>query len=176
MGDGMVLRSILLFPQFENREKIDALREQYDPLVGHVGPHVTVVFPFESEIGTEELRRHVVQAVNGIVPFAMVFQGVTGADGGYLFLNVKRGNDQVIELHDRLYTGLLQEFLHRKVTYVPHITVGKLKDEQSFEAALAATEGWDEVFETVIEQVIVEIIAENGDSIVEFEVPLERGI
>ena len=44
----------------------------------------------------------------GLHPFNIVLKGVTGSEEEYLFLNVKVGNDQIIELHDKLYSGLLK--------------------------------------------------------------------
>ena len=45
----MKLRTIMIFPEFDNIEVIDKIREQYDPLANFVRPHITIVFPFDSE-------------------------------------------------------------------------------------------------------------------------------
>jgi predicted ABC-type ATPase len=50
-----VLRAFLLFPAFSNAAEIDAVRSVHDPLAARIRPHVTLVFPFESGLSTEEL-------------------------------------------------------------------------------------------------------------------------
>ena len=44
------LRTIMIFPEFENMEIIDNIRKKYDPLAELVRPHITLVFPFESQM------------------------------------------------------------------------------------------------------------------------------
>ena len=39
----------------DNMEVIDKIREQYDPLANLVRPHITIVFPFDSDRSNEEL-------------------------------------------------------------------------------------------------------------------------
>lgn len=90
----------------------------------------------------------------------------------YLSLNVKVGNDAVIELHDRLYTGILSGYLNRSLTFTPHLTVGRIQDPHILARALAETEHVDEIFETTIHEVLVETIDERGESTIEISVLL----
>ena len=143
-----MLRAIHLFPKFSNLHSINALRARYDPLVNLIPPHMTLVFPFKSEIASDALREHVKQSTVGLKPFRIVLADVSGAGDEYLFLNVKLGNDQIIQLHDKLYTGMLRQYLNRSLTYTPHLTVGRIKNKRTFASALAETEHWNEVFET----------------------------
>ena len=46
----MSLRTIMIFPEFENMDIIDRIRDKYDPLARLVRPHITLVFPFENEM------------------------------------------------------------------------------------------------------------------------------
>ena len=39
-------RTIMIFPQFENINLINEIREKYDPLAKHVSPHISLVFTF----------------------------------------------------------------------------------------------------------------------------------
>lgn len=118
----MIVKGYSFVTKFFNQNFIKAIRAKYDPLADLIPPHVTLVFPFESDVSTEVLSVHLQNSVVGLKPFRLVMTGVTGADGEYLFLNVKVGNDQIIQLHDRLYTGLLKEYLRRSLTYIPHLT------------------------------------------------------
>jgi 2'-5' RNA ligase len=128
------------------------------------------VFPFESTLSTEHLQTHIRKAVQGIGPFPVQLHGITGSDGEYLFLNVKRGNDQLIELHDRLYSGALAAYLSAELTFIPHLTVGRLGNTAAFLSALKEAQKVSAIFQTVIEEVAVYRV--DGDSHLEFVVRL----
>ena len=52
----MSLRTIMIFPEFENMDIIDRIRDKYDPLARLVRPHITLVFPFENEMSNETIE------------------------------------------------------------------------------------------------------------------------
>jgi 2'-5' RNA ligase len=132
------------------------------------------VFPFDSDLSTEELRLHVEYALEGIKPFEIELRGITGDfHDGYLFLNVKKGNDSVIELHDALYSGVLRRFLFRQVTYCPHLTVGRVEPALDFGKALNELDHVDAQFRTVIDRVYVEDIDSTEHSAIECSVGLK---
>ncbi len=159
-------RSILLFPEFSNHEVIGEIRNRYDPLASSIGPHITLVFPFVCDLTTEALAGHMQKAMISAKPFLLRFEGFSGDDrDGFLFLNVKRGNDDVIALHDRLYTDVLAPFLYRKLPYFPHLTVGRLRESAAFDRALEGLAGLHDSFETVIDRVWLETIGEDERSI-----------
>lgn len=167
-------RAIVLFPKFRNMDVIQGIREKYDPLANYIAPHITLVFPFESERSTEELREHLVPSLKGLQRFKILLSDVTGDfREGYLFLNVKRGNDDIIDLHDRLYSGVLEPFLLRKATFCPHMTVGRLELPSRFDTALEELGSMKEHFEAVIDAVCVESIDSFERSSTELVLDLE---
>ena len=83
---------------------------------------------------------------------------------------MKWGNDQIIALHDKLYTGPLATYRSYRHTYLPHLTVARLNHEQDLEEALKDTRSFNHRFETQVSQVIVERIEHNGLSKIEFTV------
>ena len=167
-------RAIVLFPKFQNLDAIQSIRQRFDPLAKYIAPHLTIVFPFESALSTEELSAHLSNALTGLKKFDVRLQGITGDfRDGYLFLNVKRGNDAIAELHDRLYTGVLEQFLFRKVTYCPHITVGRIEEQSSFDSTLDALVSFNASFEAVIDRVYVENIDPSEQSLIERVFDLE---
>lgn len=166
----MSKRAIVVFPIFKELHLIRQLRRQFDPLANNIEPHITLVFPFESSLSAEHLQTHIRQAVQGIGPFPIQLHGITGSDGEYLFLNVKRGNDQLIELHDRLYSGALAVYLSEEHTFIPHLTVGRLKNKAAFLGALEEARKVSAVFQAVIEEVAVYQV--DGDPHLEFVVGL----
>ncbi|TLS38201.1 2'-5' RNA ligase family protein [Pseudalkalibacillus caeni] len=170
----MPVRTVCLFPDFKNRERIDELREKYDPLFGKIPPHITLVFPFESEWTAAEVENHVKQKLKHIKPFTVRLRGISGSEGEYLFLNVKKGNDEIIAMHDALYTGMLQEDLNRQLSYHPHLTVGRFNNENELMGALEETEDFLHFFEAEISCVLVERIGPNEKSIVESCISLKE--
>jgi 2''-5'' RNA ligase len=174
----MLKRCIMIFPKFDNGQIIDKIREQYDPLANHVRPHITLVFPFDSDIQTMELREHISYVLAEIRPFEIILNRITPTNnfGKYLFLNIQKGNDEIIELHKRLYTGILQnyypEWLKGRI-FLPHMTVGSFDNEEDFEEAINETRDIVDSFKTTVNEISVEIIDENEDSIIEFNIPLK---
>ena len=167
-------RAIVLFPKFENIDAIQAVRERFDPLASFIAPHITLVFPFESELSTQEIGDHVRRAIEGVKRFPVQLSSVTGDfRDGYLFLNVKRGNDSIIDLHDRLYSGALEPFLFRKVTYCPHMTVGRIEAQAEFDQALETLGDFTTRFEAQIDRVYVENIDSHERSTIELVLDLE---
>lgn len=167
-------RAIILFPSFDNIDVIKSIREKYDPLASCIAPHITIVFPFDSYISTEDLKSHFNKVLKGVKKFNVQLKDFTGDfREGYLFLNVKKGNDNIIELHDKLYSGILENFLFRKITYCPHLTVGRLHEEIEFDKALYELSCYEESFEAVIDKIYIENIDNMERSTIEFSFDLE---
>jgi 2'-5' RNA ligase len=166
----MLDRAIVVFPTFDNGAIIDALRHRYDPLAAVIAPHITLVFPFRSDIAPAALRQHIAEAVAGMRPFPVRLHAITGHAGEYLFLNVKRGNDELIALHDRLYTGMLTPFLAPEFTFAPHLTVGRLADQHAFRSALREAHAERAVFAATVRAVAVHAIAHDGSGFTEMVV------
>jgi 2'-5' RNA ligase len=119
----------MIFPHFKNERLIDDIREKYDPLAEHVRPHITLVFPFDSDIETTKLKEHIVNVASNIKTFSITLSGITPSIsiGNYLFLNIKEGNTQINEIHKRLYKGILKEVYPEWLNdtgFLPHMTVG----------------------------------------------------
>ncbi|GCE08211.1 2'-5' RNA ligase family protein [Dictyobacter aurantiacus] len=168
----MLKRAIVIFPESEQIELIQQIREAHDPLARLIPPHITLVFPFDSEISTKELARHMSSAVQNFRPFTLSLRGITGHTGEYLFLNVKVGNDQLISLHDQLYTGLLAPYFTAAETYFPHLTVGRLGDPAAFAHALKQMQAINSAFEAEIRQISAYLIGPNGKRQVECQAAL----
>lgn len=167
-------RAVILFPKFKNIEVIDNIRKKYDPLAACIAPHISIVFPFESDMQTDELTEHFNQKLKGIKKFSIQLKNFTGDfRDGYLFLNVKKGNDQIIELHDKLYSGILEKYHFKKITYCPHLTVGSLQQQAEFDNAVEEICCICQSFETIIDKVYVENIDIMENSIIEFSYDLE---
>lgn len=167
-------RAIILFPDFDNIPILQRIRAKYDPLANYIGPHITLVFPFESDLSTDDLKVHLRATLKGIKKFPVRLNDFSGDfRDGYLFLNVKEGNDRIILLHDQLYRGILQDFLFRKVTFCPHLTVGRLYQPDEFDKALDELSTCSESFHAIIDKIYIESIDALEHSAIEFSFDLE---
>ena len=173
-------RTIMIFPEFDNISVIDEIREKYDPLAHHVGPHLTLVFTFESDLTSIELKGHLEKVLKDISPFRLTMDNIIKIDnplGMYLFLILKEGTADMKKLSSKLYTGVLQpykaEWLNDE-TFLPHMTLGTFTSKDALEKAFEDVSGIKETFTTIVNKVSVEIIADNEDSIIDFEVDLSN--
>ena len=173
----MVERCIMIFPEFSNIKVIEEIRGKYDPLARHVRPHITLIFPFHSDIATAELETHLKEVLEGVIPFELTMQGITPVQsfGNYLFLNIAKGQEEIKDLHKALYTGLLGPYHPQWLKsggFYPHMTVGKLEQDHEYREAAEAVKDRKEIFNTIVKKISVEIIDDNEDSIIELEFPL----
>jgi 2'-5' RNA ligase len=115
---------------------IDEVRRRHDPMAALIPPHFTLVYPFEASLPPGALRAHMVQTLAGCPPFEVALAGVSGADGEYLRYDIKQGNDALIALHDRLYSGPLAGYLDITRSYQPHMTIGRIADAAAWRRVL----------------------------------------
>ena len=171
-------RTIMIFPHFANMNTIDQIRSKYDPLALYVRPHITLVFPFESDLTLDELRNHLTRVLSDFEPFELSMEKVVKIDnqlGKYLFLLIDNGIDQVKKISAGLYTGILEP--HKPVwlneaSYLPHMTLGCFESKVDLELAFDEVNEQDMRSETIVDKISVEIIDENEFSIVDIEVDL----
>lgn len=167
----MSIRTIMIFPEFENIDIINHIRNKYDPLANLVLPHITLVFPFDSELTNEELKLHLKECLYGIRPFALELEGFSkerNTYGNYLFITVAQGMEEIITIHDRLYTNELKQFDSGR-DYVPHMTVGKVSSTDVLDKAFDDANKYNNKFSTTVSKISVEMIGEHEESIIIIE-------
>ena len=152
-------RDILIFPNFDNIDKIQAIRKKYDSLADLILPHITLVFPFSDEISDVELFEKLSCLLKNFSPFEVSFSGVSLSDDNYIFLNCIQGSDSIVKLHDEIYDKIFPSHFNKSRVYVPHITLGQACDISDFK-------DFKDVFRTCIDTICVELIGENEESIV----------
>lgn len=167
----MSLRTIMIFPEFENMDIIDSIRKRYDPLAELVRPHITLVFPFESQITNEELLQILNVRLYGVKVFELRLGCVSkyvDAFGNYLFLDVLQGQNEISYMHQKLYDNEFMEF-DLGLQYVPHMTIGKLATVELLNNAFEDTKLINNTFSTIVKKVSVEMIGDNDESIIVIE-------
>ena len=122
---------------------IASFRRTYDPLVDAIDLHITLVFPIPTpEIESDSFREHVRAVVSRTPSFEIRLNALEKAWDHWLFLVATKGRDQVIELHDELYTGILRPFLWTEQPFSPHVGLGlfvKAGDDQDLHEARPRT-------------------------------------
>lgn len=73
-------RTIMIFPEFEDMEILDEIREKYDPLAHLVRPHITIVFPFENWMSNADIANILSVRLKTISPFELVLSGISKQD------------------------------------------------------------------------------------------------
>lgn len=158
-------RTIMIFPQFNNQEIINEIRKKYDPLYNLVRPHITLVFPFKSSMSDVILSQKLEECLKETVSFPLILQGISRHKdiyGNYIFLNVKKGSQEIIKIHNSLYLNIFGERCCQP--FVPHMTIGNLDSADKMEQAYDSVKDMDICFATMIEKVSVELIGDNGKS------------
>ncbi|MCD2345869.1 2'-5' RNA ligase family protein [Clostridium guangxiense] len=172
----MNTRTIMIFPQFENIKVINEIRKKYDPLVDLVLPHITLVFPFNSELTNKELNLYLKVCLRNIKAFKVELKGFSKQHdryGNYLFLNVVQGMGVIKNIHDMLYKDKLKQF-DASQDYVPHMTVGKLSSIELLDKAFDDVNNkYNDKFSTVVKKISVEMIGEHEESIIVIEHELD---
>lgn len=158
-------RAVMIFPQFSNQEIINEIRKKYDPLYNLVRPHITLVFPFKSGMSNMILSQKLEGCLKETVSFPLILQGISRYNdiyGNYIFLNVKNGSQEIIEIHNSLYLNIFDEQCCQP--FIPHMTIGNLDSADKMEKAYNSVKNIDICFETIVKTVSVEMIGNNGES------------
>lgn len=161
-------RDVLIFPDFDNIEEIERIRMQFDELYGIVPPHITLAFPFESSMSNEELEYKLNELLKDVEPFYVEMGGVSlskdvRVNTNYIFLNFITGQDKIIDIHNKIYDEILKKKLD--FDYVPHITLGCTQSEV-VPVNIASR------FRTTVSKLSVELIGENEESNIIFDIEL----
>lgn len=167
----MSTRTIMIFPEFENINIIQDIRKKYDPLADLILPHITLVFPFDSELTNEQLNLYLKECLKDIHPFKIGLEGFSKKEdifGNYLFLNLVQGIEVIKDIHDMLYKDKLKQF-DAGYDYVPHMTVGKVSSTKLLEKAFEDVSNCNDKFSTVVKKISVEMIGKHEESIIIIE-------
>ena len=166
------MRAIVIFRAFADPAPIERMRRAYDPLADFIAPHITLVFPFTSAIATEALTAHMRRATRDLTPFEVMLREVTGHMEEYLFLNVKRGADQLVALHDQLYSGILTRYLAPEHTFTPHLTVWQAGFRRTLCPGAHDARRMTERFTVGVDEIVAYRIGEEGSRAIDCQVLL----
>lgn len=122
--------AIVFFPK-GNLEKLQNFREKYDLGWKTISPHLTIVSPV-SQIPESQLVEYVESVIKDLQPFSIRLIGLTKTSDDCLFLLVQGSNEKIINLHEKLYLGILAPYMPTNFPFIPHLTLGcfQTKDNQ----------------------------------------------
>lgn len=120
-------RCIVWFPAFPIEAPIEAFRRQHDPLANALPAHVTLVFPFATNLTSVQLASHVKRIVGNWPPLPVTFRDIESIVDEFVVLMVRERADALVALHDKLYRGVLRSHLRSEIPYVPHVTLGRVR-------------------------------------------------
>lgn len=112
-----------------NKEEINLLRRKYDPQFNLIEPHITIIFPVSDSINEAVLVTHIVDVLHDCKAFPVHLNGLKRSWDNYLFLLLQEGNEEVIGLHEAMYTGILAPHHQSKIAFTPHVTLGRFEGE-----------------------------------------------
>ncbi len=148
---------------------VEQVRFKHDPLYGKIPPHVTLVFPFTSEMTMEQCQHHMSRILKDFNPFQITLEGTKVAEDGCLFWLVKDGKEIIRQLNLKLYSGPLKEYRSTAHHYIPHITIGRFED---LEKAKAVQNEFAQLIKEpvtlTVDRITLETVGENEASIVEY--------
>lgn len=159
-------RDILIFPKFKNINLIQEVRNKYDRLSNLVEPHITLAFPFKDKMSNEELIAKLSELLKEYSPFKVTFKGIYISDDKYIFLNCIEGIETIYKLHDEIYEKIIPTHCKKELKYIPHITLGQ-------SASIEECENFKHKFTTVVDEVSIEFIGDNEESIIIKNIKLE---
>ena len=157
-------RALVWFPAASTLAPVERFRAAHDPLSAALPAHVTLVFPFESTLGSVQVAAHVRRAIARWPALPVRFEGLGHFHADWVYLRVTRGYAAVEALHDRLYRGALAPFLRRDLPYEPHLTIARATPALSSDALLEAARqaGLDRARDDVMRTVTLVRVMRNG--------------
>jgi len=139
----MTRRVLVVFPRIATCtawSQVLSFRDRFDPLARRVPPHLTLVHPFTDTLSDSALEDHVRSVATTLSIFPIKLEGVTLHEGEYVFLNVARGGEDLVNARNKLYQGILALHCNRDNKFIPHMTIGRVAPDQVRGALAASSE------------------------------------
>ncbi len=107
-----------------SHEGFQSFRHIYDPYSELLPEHVTFIYPVPESVGRQNLEKHIEKVLKTWKPFKVHFCTLEKTWDHWLYLGAKEGKEMVVELHDKLYEGILSSYLRDDLPFYPHIGLG----------------------------------------------------
>jgi 2'-5' RNA ligase len=166
-------RAVVAFLDTAALGEVEAFRRAHDPLAGVVRAHVTLVFPFASALSALQVATHVRRVASRWPVLPVRLEGVDAYVGEWVHLRVTQGTEAVVELHDRLYRGVLAPFLRSEFDYLPHVTLARAADAAECDALVReARHAFAQPVDTVVRTLSTIVLSREGRVDIEADIGL----
>jgi 2'-5' RNA ligase len=132
---------------FVSEQVEKAIRGAYDkhnPISSHVRPHLTLLFPSETELRPGEIYAHLERIASETVRFNVGFNGVKLRPEDLLaYLDISEGANRLRLLNRKLYGGEFEELLDVGRPFYPHLTLGRFETEVDMNRAYHELKDFD---------------------------------
>src|ERR1700722_7841237 len=85
---------------------------------------MTLVFSVPDSEDEEAVIKHIEEVTNRHQKFQVHLKDLVKAWDHWLFLTPEEGRNEVIKLHDALYSGILAQYLRTDIEFIPHVSLG----------------------------------------------------
>ena len=155
--------AVAWFPSFRGIDQVEAFRKRHDPMSAHIGAHVSIVFPFGTNLTPLQVETHVRRVASTWPPIPVTFRAIRMHANEFVFLMASRGAASIVALHDKLYTRSLRAHLRPEFAYEPHITLARQGDPARLEAAFdAAKERFGAEYADVMREITLLRVEPDG--------------
>ncbi|MDR2039916.1 MAG: 2'-5' RNA ligase family protein [Bacteroidales bacterium] len=128
--------AVISYPDLSKSDfaMIQDFRKDHDEwLYTVVAPHFSFVFPV-FDFGKEDFTDEILKLTEDIRRFDFVIRCSTinkdsFSDYFHAFLVPDEGYSNIVKLHDKLYSGKLQNNLRLDIDFIPHIGIGNSKNQ-----------------------------------------------
>jgi len=172
-----IQRCVHIFPRFQDSKLINDFRRKYDYLHQYIEPHITLVFPFFSNLTDNEIAADLSKLVADINSFKISCCGFSKLKGNdnCIAMNILLGFTDIYKMYYLIHKGILKPY-QSKITidgsFVPHMTIGRFNNEAEMEIAFKEIEKENWEFSTIIKSIFIEEIGEKEESIIKSEILL----
>lgn len=119
--DSDPLHAVVFHPRLES-PGLDAFRHAHDPFSELIAEHITLLFPIPASL--DRVRARVAEVAAGLEPFDIHIKGVEKTWDHWLYLAIRSGHREIVDLHLALYSGPLEEYRRSDLPFEPHIAIG----------------------------------------------------
>ena len=168
--------AVAWFPRFRGLERVEAFRARHDPMAANIPAHLSLVFPFGTNLSRLQVETHVRRVAAQWPPVSTTFRTIRIHANEFVFLLASRGASSITAFHDRLYTRSLRPHRRPEFPYEPHITIARQPEPARLERAYdEARDEFPGEYADVMRE--VELLAVGADGRIESlcNVPLNTG-
>ena len=169
-------RAILWFPPLPLDSPIEDFRRRHDPQADALPAHVTLVFPFSTNLTVTQIATHIRRVVGNWPALPVSFRDVESIVGEFAVLMLRERAEAIIALHDKLYQGILKIHLRDDIEYQPHVALGRVTGNPSVAdfntLASAATLEIRGEWRAVLRELAIVTLGQDGTITIDKSVPL----